>query len=350
MGWFSNTVASTKKWIDVFVPLKGFNSKIQALTATEVDEIEIILNKKSSDFSHGKFVILNKEDEEITPNTEQKKLLDLLNNGNNIQGRTKFLYLYKYNQHKYGISFIYFNGGDLMAVPESYTVLDNQLLKILYTEKLPHEIENVKDLIRSVYARSKEIKRDNILSVLDLDFDFISISPKIRAKLIPNKVDLLSATNQALKYAMKRTQLMILTPDNGNNPFSEVARSVASPSTDTQVQEQKEKFQEDFSIENGSVTYLNKPMKAIDTNPDNGKLKAFESLKHGFEMTSLMYGIDPRVVNNQTKYDDMELVLKQYVATIEQEGRELAESLSNYFETEKQAIIKTKERKSNSHL
>ena len=336
MGFLDNLVNGGRTLMDKFIPLKAYNSKIALLNGTEIDEVEIILNKKSSDFSYGKFVILNLEDEEITPSEEQKKILQLLNNGNDLQGRTKFLYLYKYYQHKYGIAFIYFKGADFMTIPDSYLVVDNEAVMVEYSSKSMFEIETPSDLIKSVNVTGvSNVDVENFLPVLDLGFNFTSRTPNVRSKKIPNKIALLYNSNQAIIHAMNKVQLMILTPDNGNNPMSNVARSIAPPSTDNQILEQKEKFQEDFSIEHGSVTYLNKSYKVIDTNPDVGRMKAFESLKHGFETVSLMYGIDPRVVNNQTKYDDMELVLKQYVATIEQEGKELGESLSNYFKTER---------------
>jgi len=115
--------------------------------------------------------------------------------------------------------------------------------------------------------------------------------------------------------------MMLLTPKNDSNGVHMVR---VSKMNDKEVDKQNNKFNKMFSIKKNAISVLNKSYDVLDTNPDNRKLDAPNSLNFAAERICNQYDYPYKLFRGETKFDDSEFIFSTlYLGTLQPEADKL---------------------------
>jgi hypothetical protein len=281
------------------------------------DDLDIVLNKLSKAFVSGSLVVLDeagkvKENTDIPIQVSKPNLL--------IPDYIPLFFRYLYLLKKYGIVWIYFR-------KSSYMLLENANCEIDFNTKGLLNVTNFQELIKK-FKYSENGKTYDLLQgegelvpIFDIGFshnDYMAIS---RSSQIKETLKVSNQGIQALQGAFRRISMMLLAPENDSNGVNMVR---VSNMNDKEVVKDNDKFNKMFSIKENAISVLNKSYKVLDTNPDNRKLDAPNSLNFAAERICNQYDYPYKLFRGETKFDDAEFIFSTlYMQTLQPEADKL---------------------------
>lgn len=295
----------------------SFNFATADLDWKTTADLDIVLNKLSKAFVSGSLVVVGEDDKpkENTPIPISVTTPSLLM-PDYIQLFSRYLYLLKKN----GIAWFYFQ-------KNSYMLLENGNCEISFNKKGLLNVFSFNELLKSFKYTENGKTHDllqgegELVPIFDIGFshnDYLAIS---RSSQIKEVLKLSNQAIEALQGAFKRISMMLLAPGNDSNGVNMVR---VSNLTDKEVVKENNKFNKNFSIKQNAISVLNKSYKVLDTNPDNRKLDAPNSLNFAAERICNQYDYPYKLFRGETKYDDAEFTFSTlYMQTLQPEADKL---------------------------
>lgn len=330
MSWFSKYFEKVK-----YVYQNGIHQywrvKDESLyNVYDISEVFLPMHRKASDFSTGKLIITDLKGNPKTGNYEERNALKVLLQGSKFMTYEQTLYQYLTNKNLLGISYFYVLKG---ASISDYLLLENQELEFTPNNNVSLiEADSVTDLISNVYytsnSKKKTLEKDNIIFVYDIGMNQTTLEPRNRFDHLKKDLKLAGLTKDALIGAMNRTALMLLCDDNTQDEMPVISTALVD---DSEAKKNNEGFQSDYNLKKGGIHYIPKKLKALNTNPDNGKLKAFESLEFCQRVLSSALDVPYELFFAQkSTFNNQEKVLQKYVADLKAEGTAFGSAISKY--------------------
>lgn len=300
--------------LDRFTSLPFSASDIDWETTPDLD---IVLNKLCKGFISGSLVVIDdngevSEDKEVPVKVTSPNLL--------IPDYLTLFYRYLYLLKKYGVSWLYFK-------KSSYYLLENSNCDIDYNRKGILNATSYSELIRRFkYTTNGEtydlLNSDGeVVPIFDIGYshdNYAAISRSIQIKEI---LKLSNGGVEALQGAFNRVSMMMLTPQGDSNGVNMVR---VANMTDKKALKDNEKFNNNYSIKKNAISVLNKSYKVLDTNPDNRKLDAPNSLNFAAERICNQYDYPYKLFRGETKFDDAEFMFSTlYLQTLQPEADKL---------------------------
>lgn len=280
-------------------------------------DMDIVLNKLCKSFVSGSLVVLDESGEINESATIPIKVTrpNLL-----VPDYISLFYRYLYLVKKHGVSWLYFKSS-------SYMLLENDNCEIEYNNEGLLNVTSFQELIKR-FRYTENGKTHDLLSgdgelvpIFDVGFshnDYLAIS---RSRQIKEILKLSTQGIEALQGAFRRISMMLLTPKNDSNGVNMVR---VANMTEKEVQKANDKFNKNFSIKENAVSVLNKSYDVLDTNPDNRKLDAPNSLNFAAERICNQFDYPYKLFRGETKYDDAEFTFSMlYLQTLQPEADKL---------------------------
>lgn len=280
-------------------------------------DLDIILNKLCKSFVSGGLVVLG-EDGEVLENKEVPPIIlkpNLL-----ITDYITLFYRYLYLVKKYGVSWFYFK-------KSTYHLLENENCDVDYNRDGVLNATSYSDLIKRFKYTSNGKTYDllngegEVVPIFDIGYSHDNYSPISRSLQIEEVLKLSNSGIEALQGAFNRISMMLLTPKSDSNGINMV--KVANM-TDKQAIKDNEKLNKNYSIRKNAISVLNKSYDVLDTNPDNRKLDAPNSLNFAAERICNQYDYPYKLFRGETKFDDAEFMFSTlYLQTLQPEADKL---------------------------
>lgn len=291
-------------------------------SASDIDwettpDLDIILNKLCKGFISGSLVVLDESGEV----SESKEVPAKVTNPNLlIPDYLTLFYRYLYLLKKYGLSWLYFK-------KSSYYLLENTNCDIDYNTKGLLNVSSYSELIRrfkyTTNGRTYDLLNGDgeVVPIFDIGYSHDSYDAISRSLQIKEILKLSNGGVEALQGAFKRISMMLLTPEGNSNGMNMVR---VANMTDKEAVKANEKFNNNYSIKKNAISVLNKSYKVLDTNPDNRKLDAPNSLNFAAERICNQYDYPYKLFRGETKFDDAEFMFSTlYLQTLQPEADKL---------------------------
>ena len=281
------------------------------------DDLDIVLNKLAKAFTSGSLVVLDekgkvKEGVEVPIQISKPNLL--------IPDYVPLFFRYLYLLKKYGVIWLYFK-------KSSYMLLENNNCEIEYKNSGLLNALNFQDLIKKFKYTTNGKLYDllegdgELVPIFDIGFSHNDYLPISRSSQIKEILKVSNQAIEALQGAFRRISMMLLVPENDNTGAQMVR---VSSLTDKEVIKENNKFNKNFSIKQNAISVLNKSYKVLDTNPDNRKLDAPNSLNFAAERICNQYDYPYKLFRGETKFDDAEFIFSTlYLQTLQPEADKL---------------------------
>ena len=280
-------------------------------------DLDIVLNKLCKGFISGSLSVID-ENGDVSENREVPA--KILNPNLLIPDYLTLFYRYLYLLKKYGISWLYFK-------KSTYYLLENSNCDIDYNNKGLLNAASFSELIRRFKYTTNGKTYDllngdgEVVPIFDIGYSHDRYDAISRSLQIKEILKLSNGGVEALQGAFNRISMMLLTPNGDSNGINMVR--VANIS-DKQAIKDNNKFNANYSIKKNAVSVLNKSYKVLDTNPDNRKLDAPNSLNFAAERICNQYDYPYKLFRGETKFDDAEFVFKTlYMQTLQPEADKL---------------------------
>lgn len=291
-------------------------------SASDIDwettpDLDIVLNKLCKGFISGTLVVIDENGEAI----ENREVPVVVTKPNLlIPDYLTLFYRYLYLLKKYGVSWLYFKNS-------SYQLLENTNCDIDYKNDGLLNATSFSDLIRrfkyTTNGRTYDLLNSDgeIIPIFDIGYSHDNYSAISRSEQIEEILKLSNVGVEALQGAFNRISMMLLTPEGDSNGMNMVR---VANITDKKALKDNEKFNSNYSIKKNAISVLNKSYKVLDTNPDNRKLDAPNSLNFAAERICNQYDYPYKLFRGETKYDDAEFTFSTlYLQTLQPEADKL---------------------------
>ncbi len=221
---------------------------------------------------------------------------------------------------------------------EQIFILESSCVSPSFGDKDLLSALNYGELMESITYSGKgspQISKENIHPIFDIGINQRTFRGVSRSTLGQSMIDLAESSRKALSAAMKRNNLVFMAPDLGGNASSVgMSLNPIIKKTREEKQEDNQKFQEDYALENGVVRFLDRPYKAIEVNPDNGKLKAIEATNMSKEDLANLFDYPWKLYHSDTKFDDLELHINKYILVLSNHVDKYAFAVTRILEKE----------------
>jgi hypothetical protein len=279
-------------------------------------DLDIVLNELCKSFISGSLVVLDekgnvKENQEVPTKVTRPNLL--------IPDYLMLFYRYLYLLKKYGVAWLYFKDS-------SYFLLENNDCDIDYKREGIFNATSFSSLLkRFKYTTNGKtydlLNSGEIVPIFDIGYSHNDYSAISRSQQIKEILKLSNGGVEALQGAFRRISMMLLSPEGESNGINMVR---VSNITDKEALKDNEKFNNNYSIKKNAVSVLNKSYKVLDTNPDNRKLDAPNSLNFAAERICNQYDYPYKLFRGETKFDDAEFTFSTlYLQTLQPEADKL---------------------------
>ncbi len=333
MNWWSKYFTKVKYLITRSGKLITYDyddDNDNVIDINSVSEIFLPMHRKAEDFSTGKLIITDLKGNPKNGNVKEKAVLKILLQGAKFLSYEQTLYQYIRYKNITGLSNIYFKKGVTIS---DYYILENEGLEVDYSiNKSILTIDKYSDLIDKVTYNSngkdQPLKKDQLLQIFDIGINHKTLKARSRFDYLSSDIVLAHRTKEALTGAMKRISMMIICDDTSDESMPVVSTGLID---DDQLEKQNNDLKNRYNLKKGGISYIPKKLKALDTNPDNGRLKGLETLEH--EQRILCNALDvpfELFFANKSTFNNQEKVLQKYIADLEAEGSAFGSSISKF--------------------
>lgn len=285
-------------------------------------DLDIVLNKLCKGFISGRLVVID-DDGNVA---DDKKVPSVILSPNLlIPDYLTLFYRFLYLLKKYGVSWLYFK-------KSSYYLLENSNCDIDYNKHGIFNATSFLDLIRRFKYTTNGKTYDllsgdgEIVPIFDIGYSHDDYSAISRSLQIKEILKLSNGGIEALQGAFNRISMMLLSPDNDSNGMNMVR---VAKMTDKEALRDNEKFNNNYSVKKNAISVLNKSYKSLDTNPDNKKLDAPNSLNFAAERICNQYDYPYKLFRGETKFDDAEFMFSTlYLQALQPEADKLLKTIT----------------------